>query len=494
MFTLSALLNHDNFVIQCHNYPDADTIAAGFALYLYLKENGKNARLIYSGNAKITKANLLEMINLLSIPIEYAREMPPIDTLVLVDCQYGERNVEKLDSANTYVIDHHVEVSRNYTGVINNHLGSCSTVIWDLLNKEGFDFKKYPDISTALYYGSYTDTSGFEEIAHPLDKDMRDGLKFSQHIVKRLRNNNLSLSELEIAGEAFSRNTVNKALGYAIFQAAPCDPNILGFISDLALQTEGVDVCTVYNENNDGYKLSMRSCIREVMANDYARFLTEGVGNGGGHKQKAGGFISKAAIAQKELSISEYMERRTEEYFGSYDVIMASDHDLKISEMKKFKKKKRPVYYAKTADIFKKETPLTIRTLEGDAEVESSDDIYLMIGIEGEVYPIKSEKFYRSYRVLDVAHDYNFEYPPSVINRISTESVKIMGFAKPCISTGDVYIYAAPLTRNTKVFTIWNEDEYMAGRPGDYVAVRADDHHDVYIIRGDIFSGTYGEV
>jgi nanoRNase/pAp phosphatase (c-di-AMP/oligoRNAs hydrolase) len=73
MFTLSTLLNYDNIVIQCHNNPDADTIASGFAVYSYLKSHGKNARMIYSGNAEITKANLLEMVDSLSIPIKYVR-------------------------------------------------------------------------------------------------------------------------------------------------------------------------------------------------------------------------------------------------------------------------------------------------------------------------------------------------------------------------------------------------------------------------------------
>jgi phosphoglycolate phosphatase len=446
--------------------------------------------MIYSGNAEITKSNLLEMVDSLSIPIEYVRKMPHVETLVLVDCQYSERNVEKFTADRIFVIDHHLEVNAGYSGII-RQLGSCSTVVWDLLNSEMFDFKKAPDVSTALYYGLFTDTGGLEEIAHPLDKDMRDSLEFNPHIVKRLRNNNLSLSELELAGEAFKRNTTNRDLGYAIFRAEPCDPNILGFISDLALQTEGNDVCVAYNENNSGYKLSVRTCVREVMANEFIKFLTAGAGNGGGHKQKAGGFIEKTALIQTGSNIEEFIEQRTRDYFNSYDVITAGEHNLDVSMMKKYRKNNLSVYYAKTVDIFKKGIPLTVRTLEGDAETEAADDIYLMVGIEGEVYPIKADKWNKSYKAVDGGFNYDFEYPPSVINRITAESVKIMGFAKPCVSTGEVHIYAMPLSRNTKVFTAWNEDGYMVGKPGDYIAVRADDHNDVYIIREDIFYETY---
>ena len=33
---------YENIVIQCHNDPDADAIASGYGVYLYLKEHGRN--------------------------------------------------------------------------------------------------------------------------------------------------------------------------------------------------------------------------------------------------------------------------------------------------------------------------------------------------------------------------------------------------------------------------------------------------------------------
>ena len=52
---LSELLAYDNIVIQCHDNPDADTIACGFGVYLYLKSKGKEPRLIYGGQNVIRK-------------------------------------------------------------------------------------------------------------------------------------------------------------------------------------------------------------------------------------------------------------------------------------------------------------------------------------------------------------------------------------------------------------------------------------------------------
>ena len=38
---LRDLLNYDNIVVQCHDNPDADSIASGYGVYTYLKEQGK---------------------------------------------------------------------------------------------------------------------------------------------------------------------------------------------------------------------------------------------------------------------------------------------------------------------------------------------------------------------------------------------------------------------------------------------------------------------
>ncbi|MCL2697482.1 MAG: DHH family phosphoesterase [Oscillospiraceae bacterium] len=490
MFKLSDLLQHDNIAIQCHNIPDADTIASAFAVYTYLKEHGKTAKIIYSGNIEITKANLLEMISKLAIPIEYVKpgEIPGIKTLVLVDCQYGERNAERFEAEAVAVIDHHVQVTDIEFGII-SQLGSCSTLVWSLLMQENFDLSKYPNVSTALYYGLYTDTNNLEEIAYPLDKDARDSLQFDASIIRSLRNNNLTLSELGIAGAALANHYANHDIKYAVFRSAPCDPNILGFISDLALQVSGIDVCVVYNELPDGYKLSVRSCSRSVMASEFTAFLTEGVGSGGGHIHKAGGFIRKS-----DIDIESFMEVRILEYFNSYDIVDSAAHDLDITKMTKYVKMKIPLGFVMSADIYEKGTPLLIRTLEGDTEAQAGENIYFMIGPLGEVYPIKAEKWANSYTLTDENFAKEYVYSPTARNKITGETVELIKHAKSCIAKGEMHIYAAPLTKNTKVFTAWNTEGYMYGKPGDLIAVRSDDNNDVYIIRQDIFKKTYFKI
>jgi len=106
---LNSLLSYDNITIQCHDNPDADTIASGWGLYTYFKKNGKNPSLIYSGKLEIAKGNLVLLVDELDIPIEYRKDnTAPIDGLLItVDCQYGAKNVTKFQADDVVIIDHH---------------------------------------------------------------------------------------------------------------------------------------------------------------------------------------------------------------------------------------------------------------------------------------------------------------------------------------------------------------------------------------------------
>ena len=72
---LKELLQYQNITIQCHDNPDADAIASGYALYEYFKSQGKEVRLIYGGRNVIRKSNLVMMVKELEIPIEHIHHM-----------------------------------------------------------------------------------------------------------------------------------------------------------------------------------------------------------------------------------------------------------------------------------------------------------------------------------------------------------------------------------------------------------------------------------
>ena len=320
-FDLKKLHPFQSIVIQCHDNPDADAIASGFGIYTYLKSIGKDSRLIYSGHLKVSKPNLLLLINSLNIPLEYVTALDKPDLLITVDCQVKGGNITFFDAFHFAEIDHHIETGPLLTlSAIHPEFGSCSTLVWALLDQASFDFNHYQDVATALYYGLLTDTNTLTEIRHPLDKEMSERLSYDTSLLRQLKHSNLSMFDLETAGIALIRCSTNKAHKFAVLEARPCDPNILGFISDLAIQVDNILVCIVYFEDTQGIKFSIRSCTDQVKANEFAHFLSQKIGSGGGHFDKAGGSISTIAFEKKyeSTNIETYFHNMTREYFETH--------------------------------------------------------------------------------------------------------------------------------------------------------------------------------
>lgn len=504
---LKDLEKYDKIIIQCHDNPDADTIGSGYALYKYFESKGKAVRLIYSGRGEVTKSNLLLLIKSFNIPIEYILPGLTLDiddnTLLLtVDCQYGAGNVTKFQAEHLAIIDHHrVEIENIADNVIRPELGSCSTLVWTMLKDEGFEVNDDEGVGTALYYGLFTDTNQFAELFNPVDRDLMDQIDHNNGIINTLKNSNITLRELEIAGVAMLRYNFNDIYGFAVIKAQPCDPNILGLISDFLLQVDAIKTCIVFNDLSDGYKLSVRSCVSEVNATELVGFITKGIGSGGGHYEKAGGFISSKLFSEINMgaNIESYLNNKLTEYFNTYEIIHAKTFETDINEMVLYKKKPLPIGFVKAKDVLPIGTPITVRSIEGDADLLVEEDLYIMIGVKGEVYPSREEKVLRSNKILDKKYVYSEcvidnAYVPSIKNRLTGENHLLTEFAHVCVPTGDVKIYAKQLKKGVKVFTAWDKEKYMLGQPGDYLAVRTDDYHDVYVIEQKIFGITYEKI
>ena len=495
---LQDLLVFSDIVIQCHDNPDADALASGFGLYTYFKSKGRNVRFIYRGRNQIQKSNLMIMLKELSIPVSYEPDFDENPQLLItVDCQYGQRNVTTTKASNIAIIDHHQKtVDLPELSEVRSSIGSASTVVWDMICEEGEEAKELisgnRDLSTALYYGLYTDTNKLSEVSHPLDRDMMDELVIDKSLIVKMSNSNISLEELKITGKAILGYEFFDDNRYMIIKAEPCDPNILGVMSDFSLETAGVDVCLAYYVRPDEIKFSVRSCSKEVHANELAAFLAEGIGGGGGHIYKAGGSIRPEKLEGTDADI--VLKERLILYYDSYDVIYASEATLDTSVMQKYRKLPQDRGCVKLTDVFPARTLVSIRTLEGDVDISVEDDLYVMIGIDGEIYPIRKEKLLKSYSPKGTRYCAELEYPPKIRDLGSGKKKSIMEFARTVSTEDSSCIYAMPLTKGAKVFTAWDKEKYYLGNPGDYIACRDDDPHDIYIIKGSLFDRLYKEI
>lgn len=501
---LSDLLEFDDIVIQAHDNPDADAIASGYGVYSYLKTMGKRVRFIYSGNFVISKTNLKFMVEVLNIPIEYVVRLDREPQLLITcDCIYGEGNVRRFDAKNIASIDHHYLVDNNPPALndVRQGVGSCSTIVWDLLRNEEFEISK--NLSTALYYGLYTDTNTLAEVYHPLDRDMLDDIYYDKALIKQFCNMNMTLQEVKIAGMALLGYEYHEVHRYALLETMPCDPNILGLISDFFLAVDTVDVCVVFSELDVGVKFSVRSCTNEVRADELAEYIARRIGSGGGRSDKAGGLIQKELLADlrpdylssddihRHAIVTTVLRDRLHDYYHDCNIIYAGKDKLDMSKMKHYAKLPLKQGYVVPSEFLPVGTPILVRSLEGDTNLNVSEDTVIMIGVRGEIYASNKKVFGKNYKKIDDEYKMKVEYFPTIKNTKTGEILPLLHVAKTCVSEGGNKILAMPIHTTTKVFTKWNGSEYLKGEPGDYLAAKESDPDDVYIINKDIFAQTY---
>ncbi len=502
---LSDLLRFNPITIQCHDNPDADALAAAFGLYKYFESKGKIVRMVYSGRFEIQKANLSLMKNKLELPIEYIlpeNKEKMEGLLITVDCQYGAGNVTRLEADYVAIIDHHqIEITNQPLSRIEPRLGSCATLVWSMLKEENYPLEEDMMLSTALYYGLYTDTNQLSELFHPLDLDMRDSLEYNKSLISQFRNSNLSLKELEIAGIAMIRYSYNDGHRFAVIKSKPCDPNILGLISDFLLQVDEIDVCLVYNETHDGYKLSVRSCIKEVNANELAAYLTNGIGNGGGHLEKAGGFISKKLYERVHgATHSEaYFNTAMAAYFEEYPVVYAKEYQYDSRGASLYVHKKKNYGYVRVKDLPGIGRWSVIRTMEGELDIETADDLYLVLDAQGRVEFKTHKQMNAYYQCLEesFAVEGNMAekaYRPLMKGKNVENTYQLVDYARVCVPKKEKQIYVKKLQAGIKIFPVWDEERYQLGMPGDYLAAYKDDTSHIFIIPEELLNENYERV
>ena len=516
---LSELLKFNEIVIQCHDNPDADALASGYALYTYLQKNGKEVSFIYGGKNRIRKSNLVLMIKELKIPVKYCEEMEAPELLVTVDCRYGEGNVARFPAKNIAVIDHHrITGPLPELADVRSNLGSCSTLLWQLMKEEGYDLNADKKLATALYYGLYTDTNELTEISHPLDKDLRDEAEFDSALITRLRNANLSLEELEVAGAALLRSDYNDDYRFAVVKAGECDPNILGIISDLVLAVDSVDTCMVFNVAHGEVKISVRSCIKEIKASEMAQAICEGIGSGGGHFVKAGGRIKMDLLTKEYLKYCDkyqieprmepiddgttlqpmvsgvkfFLEMRIREYLDNTEIIYAENTEKGKENVELYPLKKIPLGYVKLDELFPVGTRTIIRTMQGDMEITVEEGIVLLIGLKSDIYVWDKEEFEGDYQILEEPYEEeNAEYKPTIKSVSDSKMLQLLEHAGNCIAKETIMVRAKRLERKTKLFTQYNDNNYLTGKIGDYLTIRGKNLQELHIIDGELFTNHY---
>lgn len=318
---LRQFLGLKRICIQCHNNPDADALSSAYGLYCFFTEKGITVDIIYSGPEQIKKSNLKLLIEQCNIPVRYVTELPQTELLLVVDGQYGAGNVTNFKAPSIAVIDHHIRVMAiNEQILIKSNYQSCATIIWELLQEEGYSVLAKENIRIALLYGLFTDTSSFYDLYQEKDMEMRLALSGDLPLFEKLIKSNMTVAELMIVSDAMQEHYFDPQKRFAIVSAIQCDQSVLGIIGDFMIQVDVIMVNFSFTAVDNGYQISIRSCDDRISANLLAEYVCKDIGSGGGHRKKAGGKISAESLVKKygDIDVFEFVKQRLSDFISDY--------------------------------------------------------------------------------------------------------------------------------------------------------------------------------
>ena len=300
------ILNSKNIVILTHEIPDGDAIGSSLAMYIGLKQLGKDVDVIIPKYSRTF--GFLPFAN----EIKKEGRTDNYDVAIALDCGDMKRLngwANYFEEANCRIeIDHH-EVNTMFGdyNFVNPTAPACSQILITVLKYIGVEITK--DIGTCLLTGIITDTGGFQyqnvkpetfEFAAEL---LARGVNVSDIYKRTLQT--ISKEKFELRKIAMSRIEllVNGKIAFTYItkeDEAQTNSEDHDGIVDIGRDIEGVEISIFLRETDENsYKISLRS-------NDYVNVSDICLlFNGGGHKRAAGGVINLPFEKAKEKVIAE---------------------------------------------------------------------------------------------------------------------------------------------------------------------------------------------
>lgn len=284
-------------VIQAHDFPDHDAVAAGYALRHLLRQRGVPAEFCYSG--RIQSHSLSEAIKMLAIPLRNSSELELTEQtqIILVDGFVGNKNVTDLPGTVVALIDHHSPPEKPTVVYwdIRKDYGSTSTIIWSYFHeaKEALP----PDCATSLLMGLMMDTAFMTRGVNQVDMDAFADLFFQAdwQAGARLLKNSLSLADLAVFRDALNNCQVVDDFCFIPIQTA-CSPEVAALTADFFLNLHEIRFAVVLFPDEGEYRLSVRSADNQRPADLVIRKALAGIGSGGGHVHMGGGQVPRSVF------------------------------------------------------------------------------------------------------------------------------------------------------------------------------------------------------
>lgn len=294
---IDLLCGHKVYLLA-HNFPDPDAIGSCFGVQAFLKYYGIDSTICYVGG--IDRFSTKMMMDNFGIEIhayeELKANMQEEDYVVNIDCQKPNANTTDIIGNEIAVIDHHpvfIETDEYIYSDI-RITGACASIVAEYFYETETPLEK--NVAAALAYAIKMDTDDLIRGTTELDLEMFNFLfKYADwKMLGNMYNYSIEYIDLKAYGAAIENIELYGNVGFS-FVPFECNNALVATLSDFVLSLDLVEVAIVYSINNGGIKFSVRSIMKEIHAGKLTEEALQGIGDGGGHAEMAGGFISNEA-------------------------------------------------------------------------------------------------------------------------------------------------------------------------------------------------------
>jgi phosphoesterase RecJ-like protein len=330
--SLTSHIEQSNFILlSTHINSDGDGIGSEIAFYYFLKDMGKECRII---NATSTPDNL-NIIDPDSIVEVYENSfdgwLSKVNLTIVFDIGDHRRTGpigEKVYESSTVIsLDHHpVKEGHPFDlNIVHSEAPATGYMIWKYMEYLGKTKTLLPlKIANALYAAVVTDTGSFKYqstapdthrmAAHLLESGV-DGYDIQRSIYEQNKLSRIRLMGLIIQNLHYSDNgqVVWSIITQDMLKKADADDGDVDGFTEFIRGIEGVEVSFMIQETNNGnHRINFRSSGNYII-NDIAQSF-----DGGGHKFAAGARVDDMSIKGIELKIINKLSEKISGEFDGY--------------------------------------------------------------------------------------------------------------------------------------------------------------------------------
>ena len=300
---LKALAGKKKILVTTHMYPDPDAIASCHAMAYLLRSKLKDATIVSS--IKGSPANGPVGVNASFATLSQADFTPwnakwdeaklaDFDGIVLTDVQPGfSTSPLPAGVIATAVVDHHRSRRKLRDvafGDVRVDVGASSSIVFSYLHELKLDIS--PVLAATLLYGIETDLAGAAGHPGELDNMAMSSLTLiaDTRRLYQMRYTDLPADFYVTFARGIQEAQHAGKLLYT-YVGAVDSPAMPAIIADFLLRFAGVTWVLVAATHNGRLILSLRTSEPKVSAGEMMRKLICRIGEGGGHRTKAGGMI-----------------------------------------------------------------------------------------------------------------------------------------------------------------------------------------------------------